>query len=568
MPTLALPPAGYPPGAVASGSAALDATRLLEYASVRLFCERARLQSPDFTLSAANAADVVQICRKLDGIPLALELAAARVRSLPPAQILARLDDRFRILKGGSRTAMPRQQTLEALIDWSYDLLSPPEKRLLQHLTIFSGGWTLESAEEICDVPPPVAGYPLGAGDGQDDYGADADVLDLLTSLVDKSLVVFSGDEGLGRYRLLETIKHYAAMKSRRSATFSDVEARHTDFFPDACAGGGAEPSRPGPGQVARTAGTGARQPPSCARAVPAGRHGAHRHSRRNGPGTLWGPLVVLVCTGLSERGPRVAQTRHRAQSQTRRAARGGADWPGHALSSRQRPADGGGRAWGGARDWRDAGNARGVAVSLTNLGIVAVDNGHLDRARSLYQECIALWEDLGDNERLAAAWNNLGAVVRLQGDAAEARRLFQRGLEYLRAHGDMGNVALMLYNLAELALDEKDFEASEAHLTECLAILVVNEDRYVHAHAVHMLGALAYQTERDRAALCLWGASQAAFAQMGAALQPADAEALDAAKRTLRERLGEALYTEFWQSGNGLSLTEAAATLNQISRS
>jgi non-specific serine/threonine protein kinase len=125
------------------------ASQLLEYGSVRLFVERARLSAPAFELTLANAEAVVRICRRLDGIPLAIELAAVRVRSLSAEEINSRLDDRFRLLTGGSRAALPRQQTLRALVDWSYDLLNAQEKSLLARLSAFSGGWTLEAAEAV-----------------------------------------------------------------------------------------------------------------------------------------------------------------------------------------------------------------------------------------------------------------------------------------------------------------------------------------------------------------------------------------------------------------------------------
>src|SRR5213079_3004067 len=124
--------------------------RLTQYEAVRLFVDRALLSQASFTVTHQNALAVAQVCQRLDGIPLAIELAAARLRALPVEQIVARLDDRFRLLTGGSRTALPRQQTLRGLIDWSYDLLSPSEQALFRRLSVFAGGWTLEAAEQVC----------------------------------------------------------------------------------------------------------------------------------------------------------------------------------------------------------------------------------------------------------------------------------------------------------------------------------------------------------------------------------------------------------------------------------
>lgn len=183
---------------------------------VHLFVERALAAQSSFRLTDKNAPAIAQICMRLDGIPLAVELAAARVKVFTPDQIAARLDDRFRLLTGGSRTALPRQQTLRALIDWSYDLLSESERTLLRRLSVFVDGWTYEAAEAVC------------AGDGIETF----DVLDLLTHLADKSLVtVEESDEASARYRLLETIRQYARDKLLDSGEVVAIRNRHLAYF-------------------------------------------------------------------------------------------------------------------------------------------------------------------------------------------------------------------------------------------------------------------------------------------------------------------------------------------------
>jgi non-specific serine/threonine protein kinase len=175
---------------------------LAEYEAIRLLVERASAVLPTFTLSDQNAAAVGQVARQLDGIPLALELAAARLKVLSIEQLAARLDDRFRLLTGGSRTALARQQTLRAAIDWSYDLLSESERALLQRLSVFAAGFTLDAAEAVASA------------DGIE----EVEVLDLLTQLVEKSLVVAEERTGQARYRLLESIRHYAGERLRGAA--------------------------------------------------------------------------------------------------------------------------------------------------------------------------------------------------------------------------------------------------------------------------------------------------------------------------------------------------------------
>lgn len=206
VPSLSLPSDFRSPG---------DFGSLMQYESVQLFVERASAANPKFQLTDENASYIAQICSRLDGIPLALELAATRTRVLSVEQIAGRLDDRFRLLTGGSRTALPRQQTLRALIDWSYDLLTRPEKALFRRLAVFVGGWTLDAAESVC------------SGEGVEAY----EVLDLLAQLVDKSLVIVEERDEVVRYHRLETIRQYAREKLLETNETTTVRDRHLDYM-------------------------------------------------------------------------------------------------------------------------------------------------------------------------------------------------------------------------------------------------------------------------------------------------------------------------------------------------
>ncbi len=191
--------------------------------AVALFCDRAQVARPGFGLSAANSAAVARICRRLDGIPLGLELAAGKIRVLGAHQVAARLDDRFRLLTDGSRTAVPRHQTLRAAMDWSYGLLPGPEQAVLRRISVFRGPFTLDAAEAVAgDVPPESTSGPA------------FEVLALLTRLVDKSMlsvVVAVGDEPEVRYRLLETIREYAGQELANAGEWDDARTRHRDYF-------------------------------------------------------------------------------------------------------------------------------------------------------------------------------------------------------------------------------------------------------------------------------------------------------------------------------------------------
>ena len=192
--------------------------RLDGYDAVVLFVERARQARPNFTVTDANAAAVAQICQRLDGIALAIELAAARVRSLPVERLAVELDHRFRVLTGGARTALPRQRTLAASVDWSYDLLDDDEQTVLRRLGVFVGGFSLDAAETVC------------ADEHLDPY----DVLDLLTRLVDKSLVQL--DDTTGRYRLLETVRQYAVDRATAAGELPEIRGRHLAWCLDLAA--------------------------------------------------------------------------------------------------------------------------------------------------------------------------------------------------------------------------------------------------------------------------------------------------------------------------------------------
>ncbi|WP_131742299.1 ATP-binding protein, partial [Actinomadura roseirufa] len=214
----------WPVGSLAGPPTRADPETAMAFPAVRLFADRAAAVSPGFAVTAGNVAPVVRICRALDGMPLAIELAAARLRAMTPAQLARRLDDRFRLLSAGSRTALPRHRTLRAVVEWSWDLLEEPERVLWRRLAVFPGGAALESAEDVC------------AGPGLD----RADVLDVLSALVDKSLVTVHGDgapgdagagDGGPRYRMLETIRAYGLERLAEAGEEERVRRAHAAHF-------------------------------------------------------------------------------------------------------------------------------------------------------------------------------------------------------------------------------------------------------------------------------------------------------------------------------------------------
>ena len=234
-------PFSVPSMAVPDLHALSPLAELAQVEAMRLLIERAGQVLPGFCLTADNATAVAQICQRLDGIPLAIELAAARMRLMTAEQIAARLDNTFRLLTGGSKAVLPRQQTLKATIDWSYDLLTPKERLLLQRLSVFAGGWTLEAAEAVCAEEIDASARPEEQLD-------QIETMDLLTNLVDKSLVMVSIQKNGARYSLLETIRQYVRDRLVDTGRGMEVRSRHLVYF--AHLSGEAEPHLRGKGQI------------------------------------------------------------------------------------------------------------------------------------------------------------------------------------------------------------------------------------------------------------------------------------------------------------------------------
>ena len=337
------------------------------YESVRLFIDRALLVRPEFQVTNQNAPALASLCYHLDGIPLAIELAAARVRSLSVEEIDGKLDQRFRLLTGGSRTALPRQQTLRSLIDWSYDLLREPEKLLLQRLSVFAGGWTLAAAEEVCA-----------------DEGVErGNVLDLLTSLADKNLVVPEQEDAHTRCRLLETLRQYARDRLEDTGGSAAVRVRHRDYY--LALAEEADPKLKGAEQAEWLK-----------------RLEEEHENLRAG-------LACSLAEAETGGGLRLCGALQRFW------------WTRGYLSE--------GRQWcmgvlckAGAEE-----RTRERANVLNAAGVLAKYQGDYPAARALHEESLAIRRELGDRLGIAASLNSLGAVAQDQGDYPATRALSRR---------------------------------------------------------------------------------------------------------------------------------------------
>jgi predicted ATPase/Tfp pilus assembly protein PilF len=485
-----------------------DLSMLLQYDAIRLFVERARQQRSDFSLSRPNSAAVASVCHRLDGIPLAIELAAARVRSLTVEQINTRLDQRFRLLTGGSRTALPRQQTLQALIDWSYDLLTPQEQTLLGRLSVFAGGWTLEAAEAVCEEG--VGRWALGvremrlrsdaAPDSQSPMVAQRltpnaqrplDVLDLLTSLVDKSLVIYEERTEAVRYRMLETVREYAQAKLGASGEAQAVSDRHRDWF--LALAEEADAKLTGPQQtewLARLETEHDNLRAALARSVTDQAHDAGAMLRFCAAlGPFWRTLGYLE-EGRYWCVEALASTAPSGGTNERTRVLNGvgvlAQYQGDFASARTYHEQ-------SLAIQRELADRPGIAASLHNLASVAQELGDLASARAIYEESLQIKREIGDRAGVAISLNNLGALAHDQGDYVAARAYHEQSLEIKRELGDRQGVAASLNNLGAAAQDQGDYPAAWTYHEQSLAIKREIGNRRGIAFSLHNLGAVAH---------------------------------------------------------------------------
>jgi non-specific serine/threonine protein kinase len=465
--------------------------------AVQLFVARAHTRGAGFSLTAQNAAAVAQICARLDGIPLAIELAAARVSALPVETIAARLAECFRLLTGGPRTVLPRQQTLRAALDWSHDLLSQPEQVLLRRLAVFAGGWTLEAAEQIC------------AGEEVERW----DVLDLLSTVVNKSLVLLEVASDSPRYRLLETVRQYARERLAVAGEAVQVGDQHLAWC--LALAEQAEEALAGPEQDVwlvrlevehdnlRAALTWVRDRGVWEAGVQlAGalwRFWQTRSYLSEGRGWL---EEVLAKSGTSVM---PAALRAHALYGTGNLARMQGDFARAVVLLEESLAI-----------YRDLGDKGRIAQSLDLLGFVASNQGDYARAVALHEESLALDRELGDKSGIASSLNGLGIVASNQGDYARAVALHEESLAISRYLGDKDTIAKTLAFLGNVAYSQGDRARASALYGESLAISRKEGDKVGTAWALSGLGEVAYSQGDYAQAGALHEESLAIFRELG----------------------------------------------------
>ncbi len=430
VPSLSLPPH--------ESAAAADEIGACEAA--RLFVERARSILPGFAITERNAPAIAQICWRLDGIPLAVELAAARVGALGVEQILARLQDRFQFLVDRHSRSVDRHRTLRATVEWSHDLLSEPERLLFRRLSVFAGGWTLEAAEAVC----------------ADDRLPSAHVLDLLASLVNRSLVLAEGQETTARYRLLETLREFGAERLQAAEETKLVRDRHADWYLTLAQHGEAELH--GPGQARSVA-------------VMETEHdnvrAALRWSLDGGVVDRAFALATAYAYFWEIRG-------HRYRSEARQ-------WLDEALGAASAGVD-------------LALRARALYWS----GTFAAEQFEFERAEFLLQQDVTLCQQLRDTRGLAEALLGVGQIALLRGEFARAEEDLTHSLKLARERGDQPATASALRTLGTLARVQGGAVPALEHYTSSLHISESLRDEHQSGHVLDHIG----ECERDRARL------------------------------------------------------------------
>ncbi len=416
--------------------------------AAQLLVDRVRWRQPAFTLTPGNAQPVAAICRRLDGLPLALELAAARVTVLSVEQIAARLDDALRLLTGGGPTAPARQRTLRATLDWSYGLLTEPARHLLCQLSVFVGGWTLAAAEAV--------------GRGEDGDGA---VLELLTQLVETSLVHVDRAGGEVRYRLLETIRQYGAERLAAGGETGVTRRRHADYY--LALAEQAEPALFGPQQRTWLARLGDEHDNLRAALAWAMENREGELALRLAgalenfwvirgywsEGRKWLEEALAISDDVAA--PIRAKGLYHAGGLARCQ---GDDTRARALLEESL----------GLR--RQLGDGRGIAQALNTLSILVADQGDYAGATAYWEESLALAQELKDQRGIARTSLNLGIAARLQGDHTRGTRLSEESLALFEELGMRLGVARALTNLGKIALEQEDYERARALFNESMA--------------------------------------------------------------------------------------------------
>ena len=509
--------------------------------AVRLFVERARLAATRFSLDATTAPAVAEICRRLDGIPLAIELAAARVKVLSVEEIRARLNDRFRLLTGRGRTpALARQQTLLAAIQWSYDHLAPDEQRLLRLLSVFAGGWTLAAAVRVI-------------GEQADEY----EVLDLLTLLVDRSLVTIEpSGGGATRYAMLETVRQYAQERLNQSGEHDAARLRHLEFFVALA-------------EEADSGLSGRKQGEWLARlkvelenllqalACDSPRGATEFRLRLAAAlGRAWIPL------GSVELGRRVTlNALEDAGAAAHHAVWANVCYHAGCLSrSVGRFDDAKAYVAKALAIARELGDDHLAVRALTMLSVISIGLGSVASAQAHAQDALALARDLKDKALLVRTLNAFGEVYRWAGDLEAAQPLYDESLALGREEGDLAQIAILSLNVARVLIAKGAAAQARDRVREAFKIAEGIGSKWAAQDALDVTAALGSVAGEWMFAARISGAAESHYQEAGSKRDSVDGAFLAPLTLRTREALGDAAYSAAFDAGHALSHEQAVA--------
>ncbi len=513
--------------AVPDPRAVVDLSELAQCEAVGLFLDRARLAAPGFEINAENASAIAQLCRRLDGIPLAIELAAARAGSMSPDQILNRLQNRFQLLTGGSRAGPARHRTLQAAIDWSHDLLRDDERTLFRRLSVFAGSFNLEAVEQVCS-----------------DHDLEVDAIaGLLGSLVDKSLLVASVEGSTPvRFRMLETLQQYGEERLTERGEVERLHRRHSEFFVSVA-------------QEASPKLRGREQQVWHLRLAEdvSNLRSALRWSGGHEPDASLRLIIALTdfwyIAGLVEEGDGWLKqalgsysVRNRLRAET--LARGGL------LSYWRDDIDSASTRWHECLDiYRELDDRKGIGLGLRWVGELTEWQGDLDGARRCFDGSLAIAREVDDAMSIADLLRQLGRLAMKEGDHEKAHAYLRESLTYYERIGDYRFINVALGYLGLSAIDRGDFGAARSHLEEGLAIARDLDFTIGLATPLMYFAALAAAQGHPSRAVRLSGASEALAASAGGVAtrltRPLVDRWLDKSRRELGPRRSAAYAAE-----------------------
>ena len=509
--------------------------------AVALFVDRAQAAKPDFRLGEENAAVVAEICARLDGLPLAIVLAAARIRLLPPQAMLERLDRYLEVLVGGARDTPARHKTLRDTLDWSYELLRKPERKLLGRLSVFMGGWTLEAAEAV------------GAGEGIE----EGDVLDLLGGLVDKSLVAAEATEdGASRYRLLEPVRQYALEKLEQSDEEGVRRRRHAAFFLEL-----AEQARPELRAARQVEWLGIleRENGNLRAAMAWANANDVEIAARLG----WALWAFWNIRNTQREGRRWLEPVLARREELPPPLRTRVVMAAGAMAYRQGDDEVVERY---AQELMELSRQVGwdphaEAYVRTGLGLVATARGDFEAATRHLEESLPLLHNSGEEGMAAQAHTRLGMVLLLQGDHDKAEQRFEEGLALGRRIGDRVAICQALFNLAQLALSRADYDLAARRFSEGIISSEEMGDRVNIAFFLKGLAAVAGARGQDERSARLFSAAEGVIEVLGVRstyYYHPDSSLYERTVVAARVRLGEPAFEEARTEGRAMDFERA----------